>query len=70
MSFPVALEQTSHTLFPHLAARLFGAADHLLEVVGVRIDGSDQARYDQSMAEARKHLGDEEFRALRPKAEL
>jgi predicted ATPase/transcriptional regulator with XRE-family HTH domain len=50
---------------PALAARLFGAADHFFEVVGVLMDKADKNRYEHSVAEACRQLGHEEFETLR-----
>ncbi len=45
------------------AARLFGAADRLREVLNAPLESFNQARYDQDVARARAGAGDETFSA-------
>jgi predicted ATPase/class 3 adenylate cyclase len=47
------------------AALLHGAAESLMETVGVRLSPCDRADYEESMAAVREELGDEVFTARR-----
>jgi tetratricopeptide (TPR) repeat protein len=46
---------------PECAARIFGAAEALREVIGVPMQFSDRADYDRSVASVRTALGEEAF---------
>jgi non-specific serine/threonine protein kinase len=48
---------------PERAARLFGAADALLERMGVALDPHQRAEFDSGVAAARAALGEEHFAA-------
>ncbi len=48
---------------PALAVRLWGAAEKLRETVGAPLPPVESVSYEQSVALARKHLGDKDFTA-------
>jgi tetratricopeptide (TPR) repeat protein len=64
---PEPILPTADRLLPtaYVGAKLFGAAEALLETIGAVMDPADGMIYEQGVASARAQLGEEEFERVR-----